>query len=150
MEPQTALVRIVIDPDLPAHMHPCHVVRTRGVTVVFMLPEVRPTVATQWSIDNLSPAERNYIRASLGEPPVGQRLSDWLMDREWAFIPMSLVVDMPGRDRAAEAAERARELRRRSLRIRSDIILRRAMGVTIVPLVALFYDPFAFTARTAF
>jgi hypothetical protein len=66
-----AFVRIV-QRHLSDWLRPSHVVRHVGVTIIFTDPRSTRVEVILWMIENLSVAERDYVRAAHGEPPVGE------------------------------------------------------------------------------
>lgn len=70
----------IVTERLREHLRPALLVRHLGVTIIYIDPRTPRARAVEWSVDNLTRPEREYLRAVLGQPPIGHPLEDWIMD----------------------------------------------------------------------
>lgn len=76
----------VIIESMPPLCRPCHVKRFRGALVLWCEPTAPRVDVALWITDHLSHAERNALRDALGQPPIGQPMTDDFLDGTMATL----------------------------------------------------------------
>ena len=94
-------VYLEIAPLDPA-LHPCHVTRVLGVTMVSVSEDAKRSAVALFFADHLTIAEQDAIRLGYGVPPCGQRFDDrWLEGCVSPVVPDGLVLPWQRARRAA-------------------------------------------------
>lgn len=150
---QTARVLITHRP-LPPENYPVYVHRYRGLTIVIIDPTTTRLESAEAMIDALTEGEVNYLRAALGEPPVGQPADErWFTTEQVPgddALPPELVLPRHAQPVDARSArERLQDRAAAARQARSDIRLRRAMSLVPVPVALAMYGAGSWAGRIA-
>lgn len=81
----------VVHRQLPDSCWPAHVVRHEGITLLMVDPRCSKMDVHAYCTDHLTVDEINVLREAWSEPPVGQPMSEWMMEGSAdVWIPPSL------------------------------------------------------------